>query len=118
MDRLILRSRWLAFHLAVCHLPKVDDRLHLTFWHLADRWGRVTREGVEIQVKLSHRVLAAIVGARRPSVTTALGSLAERGLVERSSDRGWLLHGDQPAALQQMQDQLTADPSTELVGED
>jgi hypothetical protein len=33
------------------------------------------------------------VGARRPSVTTALTGLAKRGCVERTPT-GWLLHGD------------------------
>ena len=37
-----------------------------------------------------------MVGARRPSVTTALGQLIGRGEVERRPDGGWLLLGDPP----------------------
>ena len=33
------------------------------------------------------------IGARRPSVTTALGILSGQGLIERIPG-GWLLHGD------------------------
>ena len=40
--------------------------------------------------------LASVVGARRPSVTTALGQLMGRNLIERRPDGGWLLHGDPP----------------------
>ncbi len=115
MDRLVLRSRWLGFHLAICHLPKVEDRLMLTLWHLADRWGRVTRDGVVIRVPLKHHVLAAIVGARRPSVTTALGALQKREVLERTAQGGWLLHGEPPSALAEMNGQLTGVPSDELL---
>jgi hypothetical protein len=37
-----------------------------------------------------------VVGARRPSVTTALGRLQEQGLIARLPDGGWLLHGAPP----------------------
>ncbi len=64
--RILQRSHWLAFHLAVCHLRRVDDRLLLVFWHFADRWGTVTPEGVLLDIPLTHELLAAVVGARRP----------------------------------------------------
>jgi Mn-dependent DtxR family transcriptional regulator len=41
-----------------------------------------------------------LVGARRPSVTTALTGLAREGLVERI-EGGWLLHGDADEVLAQ-----------------
>jgi CRP-like cAMP-binding protein len=62
-------------------------------WALAERWGRVSTQGVRLPLQLPHRTLATLVGARRPSVTTALSGLARDGLVERTDD-GWLLHGD------------------------
>jgi len=43
---------------------------------------------------------AAIVAAERPSVTLALGSLRDRGLVERDADHVWLLHGGPPVELE------------------
>jgi CRP/FNR family cyclic AMP-dependent transcriptional regulator len=96
MDRIIQRSRWLAFQLAVCHVVRVDTRLLLMMWHFADRWGRMTRDGARISLPVTHSVLASVVGARRPSVTTALGRLQEQGLIERLPDGAWLLHGSPP----------------------
>ena len=44
-----------------------------------------------VSLRLSHRTLAGMVGARRPSVTTGLGQLMARGAIERRSDGEWLL---------------------------
>ncbi len=100
--RVMQRAHWLAFHLAVCGLRRVDDRLLLTLWHFADRWGTVTPHGVRIDVRLTHDVLAAVVGARRPSVTTALRRLADEGLVAPQAKSRWLLLGAPPAEFQQV----------------
>ena len=96
MDRIVERARWLAFQLAVCHVVRVDTRLLLMMWHFADRWGRMTREGARVRLPVTHSVLASVVGARRPSVTTALGRLQDQGLIERLPDGAWLLHGSPP----------------------
>jgi CRP/FNR family cyclic AMP-dependent transcriptional regulator len=91
--RHVRRSRGLAFQLAIAQLPRVDDRLLVLLWALAERWGRVCPQGVRLPLQLPHRTLATLVGARRPSVTTALSGLARDGLVQRT-ENGWLLHGD------------------------
>jgi CRP/FNR family transcriptional regulator, cyclic AMP receptor protein len=91
--RHVRRARSLAFQLAIAQLPRVDDRLLVLLWALAERWGRVSPSGVRLALQLPHRTLATLVGARRPSVTTALSGLARDGLVERTEE-GWLLHGD------------------------
>jgi len=87
------RAQALARRLAVAQLPAITDRLLLIFCELAMRWGRVTPDGIRLPVPLTHSTLAALVGARRPSVTTALGILASQGLIERIPG-GWMLHGD------------------------
>jgi len=51
---------------------------------------------VLVNLRLPHRTLAGMVGARRPSVTTALGQLIARGDIERRPDGGWILHGQPP----------------------
>jgi CRP-like cAMP-binding protein len=91
MDRLIMRARWLAFQLLVSHVRRTDERLLLLFWHLADRWGRMTPSGVIVPLELKHQALADIVGAQRPSITTALGQLRDQGLLARREDGSWLL---------------------------
>jgi hypothetical protein len=96
MDRIIARTRWLAFQLAVCHVVRVDTRLLLMMWHFADRWGRMTKDGARVRLPVTHSVLASVVGARRPSVTTALGRLQDQGLIARLPDGAWLLHGSPP----------------------
>jgi CRP/FNR family transcriptional regulator, cyclic AMP receptor protein len=53
-------------------------------------------DGVLVSLRLSHRTLAGMVGARRPSVTTALGQLMARGDLERRADGEWLLRGAAP----------------------
>jgi hypothetical protein len=99
LDRMMARSRWLAFHLAVAHLRKVETRVHVALWHFADRWGRVLPDGVELRVNLTHALLAEIVAAERPSVTLALSTLRERGLVERDAEQVWHLYGPPPGEL-------------------
>lgn len=87
--RAMHRSRWLAIRLAIGSVNKVSRRLLLFFWHAAGRWGRVTPRGVELPFVLTHGVLAELVGARRPSVTTALTELQREGaLITDRADRG------------------------------
>ncbi len=93
--RSVLRSRQLAVNMAIVHQARVDTRLHLLFWHLADRWGRVRSDGVLVPLRLTHTVLADLVAARRPTVTSALSDLSRRGVVRAVSD-GWLLSGPPP----------------------
>jgi DNA-binding transcriptional ArsR family regulator len=89
MDRVVARSRWLGFHVALCQLPRIDHRLLLTFRYLVERWGTPGPHGVKIQIRLSHRNLAALIGARRPKVSSALSTLSERGLIEQDKDGTW-----------------------------
>ncbi len=94
--RSVLRSRQLAVNMAIVHQARVDVRLHLLFWQLAGRWGRVRSDGVMVPLRLTHTVLADLVAARRPTVTSALSDLSRRGLVRAVTD-GWLLSGPPPA---------------------
>jgi CRP/FNR family transcriptional regulator, cyclic AMP receptor protein len=94
--RAVRRSFELATNQATSHLTRVDARLELLFWGLADRWGRVGPDGVVLELPLTHQVLGRLVGAQRPSVTTALSDLARRGVIERREDGAWILRGDPP----------------------
>jgi CRP/FNR family transcriptional regulator, cyclic AMP receptor protein len=84
------RARMLAFQHVASHIPGLEGRLLALMWAFADRWGRVTREGVVIPLRLTHATLAELVGASRPSVSTALARLAREGVLNRTT-AGWLL---------------------------
>jgi hypothetical protein len=59
-------------------------------WLLAEKWGYVTRAGTVLPLALTHATLGYLIGARRPTVTLALGELAERGRLVKQDD-GWLI---------------------------
>jgi len=94
IDRLNDRAHRLATTQAISQLNRVDRRLLALFWHLAERWGRMTPDGVAVPLTLSHRMLGQLVGARRPTVSTAIGDLARRDELVRRANGTWLLRGD------------------------
>jgi hypothetical protein len=94
VDRLAERSQRLATTQAISQLTRVDRRVLALFWHLAERWGRVTPEGVRVPLTLSHRMLGQLVGARRPTVSTAVRMLETAGTLSRRADGTWVLHGE------------------------
>jgi CRP-like cAMP-binding protein len=85
------RTNAVARQLVLAQWSSADERLLATFRTLSDRWGVVTRDGVALPAFLTHSVLAPIVGARRPSVTTALKRLSESGALRRADDGRWIL---------------------------
>ncbi len=89
--RIAQRARNLALTQAVTHLPRAHPRLLMLFWILADRWGKVTPEGVWVTLPLTHETLAMLVGSRRPTVTIALQRLSRAGLLIRERNHRWLL---------------------------
>lgn len=94
VERVLARAHRIAVGQAISQLNGVERRLLALFWHLAPRWGRVTPDGVAVPLALSHRVLAQLVGARRPTVSSALGELGERGELIHREDGTWLLTGE------------------------
>lgn len=81
--RALARTQAFAFHDAILAHVRVDERLLMLLWHLAQRFGRVHADGTHLPLALTHQTLAKLVGAARPSVTTALNELMDRGLVQR-----------------------------------
>lgn len=99
VGRAVRRSRYMTVNMAIMHQPRIDVRLHMLFWELADRFGRVRGDGIHVPLRLTHAMLADLVAARRPTVTKSLGELAERGVV-RWTGEDWLLSGEPPAELE------------------
>jgi CRP/FNR family transcriptional regulator, cyclic AMP receptor protein len=98
LRRAIDRSRVLALQSATMSIVGVEERLQALLWALAERWGRVTPDGVELELPIQQAALAEMVGARRSTVNVALGNLAERGLLASRAPGRWLLRGAAPAA--------------------
>jgi CRP/FNR family transcriptional regulator, cyclic AMP receptor protein len=79
---------------AICTMPRVEERILALLCHLALRWGHVTPDGVTLTLPVTHELLGALVGARRPTVSLALLALTEQRLVQRRDDGTWLLPAD------------------------
>ena len=85
------RTGCLSRQLVIVQSQSVETRILVTLNHLAERWGVMTRDGIVLPEFLSHGTLALLLGARRPSVTSAMVRLSGRGEVERRPDGRWLL---------------------------
>jgi hypothetical protein len=103
------RARALAFQTAILEHPRLDVRLMLLFWQLAERWGRVGPDGVAVRIDLTHRMLGRLVRAQRPSVTASLCELARRGMLTRRHDGAWMLHGSADEQLKLLAGCATGD---------
>jgi CRP/FNR family cyclic AMP-dependent transcriptional regulator len=99
-ERLAAAGERLAVHLAICQLPRVEQRILALLWHLAERFGRVASEGVVVGLRLTHRLIGELVGAQRPTVSLALASLLEDGLVARRDDGTLVLDHRSRGALE------------------
>jgi CRP/FNR family cyclic AMP-dependent transcriptional regulator len=99
LARATRQTSTLALQRAISQLPRVDQRLLALFWHLAERWGRVGRDGIVVRLALTHETLGRMVGARRPTVSLALKELATAGTVVRRLDGAWVLRRDGLARL-------------------
>ena len=97
--RCIDRARRLSLQSAINALPRIEERVEVTLWQLAYRFGRVTRDGILLDLPISHSQLTEIVAAQRPSVSTAVVRLEEQGRVVRVERRTWLLRGSPPEML-------------------
>jgi CRP/FNR family transcriptional regulator, cyclic AMP receptor protein len=98
-ERLAALGERLAVHLTICQLPRVEERVLALLWHLAERFGRIAPEGVVLGLRLTHRLIGELVGAQRPTVSLALGSLLEQGLISRRDDGSLVLDGRSCGAL-------------------
>ncbi len=89
MRAAIRRSHMQSRVLAFTGARHADERLLLLFWHLADRWGRTSADGIQIPLRLTHSLLAELVSLRRPTVSLALSELRDRGALSRLDDGTW-----------------------------
>jgi len=66
------------------------DRVRSKLVQLAQDHGRVSRDGIRLDLRLTHDLLAEMVGSARETVTRALEELEKEGFVVRDG-RGYIL---------------------------
>jgi CRP/FNR family transcriptional regulator, cyclic AMP receptor protein len=79
---------------AICAMPRVEERILALLCHLAGRWGHVTTDGVTLTLPVTHELLGALIGSRRPTVSLALKALEQQRLLVRRDDGAWVLPAD------------------------
>ncbi len=110
VGRAVGRARNVLTHMAIAHHPRVDERLLLLLWHMADRWGRVTPHGVSLSLRLTHELLADLIAVQRPSVTLSLQQLERQGRISREGGK-ILLIGNPPFSDADEDDEADDEPS-------
>lgn len=88
-DRLARQTHRASMHLAMLHQTRVEERIMSLFVDLAERFGRMTADGMMVELNLTHQLIGRLVGAQRPTVTLALSSLASTGGLARLDDGAW-----------------------------
>ena len=91
IERTVRRARWLTLRMAINETRRIEERLLLLLWHLADRWGHVQKDGICIPVRLTHGMFGRMISAHRSSVTTALNQLLQEGVLSREPEGFFVL---------------------------
>jgi CRP-like cAMP-binding protein len=78
---------------AIALEPRVERRLLLKLRQLAERFGRVTPQGIRLDLRLTHQQLADMVGAVRESITIALGKLVQNDEITIENRTIWIHQG-------------------------
>jgi CRP/FNR family transcriptional regulator, cyclic AMP receptor protein len=87
LDRAAERSELQAIQAALHQAKRAEDRILLALWHFAGRWGETGPEGRTVRLpNVTGELLAQFIGARRQTVSTALGRLADSGELIRNLD--------------------------------
>jgi CRP/FNR family cyclic AMP-dependent transcriptional regulator len=97
-ERLARRSDVLLRQALISNIRRLDVAVELVLWLLAERYGRVGTQGVRLDLPLTHRLIAELLGAHRSSVTVALSRLTATGRVHRDKAGRFLLLGSPPLA--------------------
>lgn len=90
-DRLGQQTHRASMHMAMLHLPRVEDRIVALFVDLAERFGRVTSDRIVVDLPLTHEIIGRLVGSRRPTVSLALQALGADGVLTRGANDRWQL---------------------------
>jgi hypothetical protein len=109
MGRLVRRSRHAMLSMAIVHQPRVETRVEMMLWVLAERWATMRSGGVALSLPLTHALLADLVAASRPAVSAAVSVLTKAGRIRRDGDV-WFLAGTPPGALEAIRHEASDPP--------
>lgn len=98
IEILEFKSRYLSRLVQLLGTASVPERLQIVLLGLCDLYGSPTRDGVEIELPLTHAEIAHMVGASRQWVTISLGRLEDAGAIRVCSRRITLLARPEHAA--------------------
>jgi CRP-like cAMP-binding protein len=102
LDRAARHAQMLALQQTIACQVRVEDRVLMLLLALAERWGRVLKGGIRLDLPLTVTALAELVAAQRQTVSTAVARLGRQGLVERSAG-GWIVRADVREDLSQLE---------------
>ena len=85
--RMLDYSERLATQLAICQLPRVEDRIMALMWLLAESWGRVTPAGIRLPLSLSHEVLGGAGRSAASNGDPGPGQACGAGLADEARGR-------------------------------
>jgi hypothetical protein len=113
LDRYTERLSSQVLQSALRQVRRVEDRVWLMLWHFAARWGKVTAEGRVVRLpNITEEDLARVVGARRQSVSTAIGALTARGAIQRRQEGSWIIRNKPPQLGQPALKRASCEPTS------
>ncbi len=87
MQALAVRVRYSTLQMNSLTLHDVPSRLARKLLELAQGYGRVTADGVKIDMSLTQTDLASLIGATRESTNKALGNLKRGGVIRMEQNQ-------------------------------
>ena len=94
LDRMGRQTHRASMHLATLHQTRVEERIMSLFIDLGERLGRMTPDGVIVDIPLTHELIGRLVGAQRPTVSLALTGLGSSGALARLDNHDWRVAPD------------------------
>jgi hypothetical protein len=91
LDRALRRAQRKSVQQALAQLFPLEKRLVALLWHLAERWGRATTDGVALDIQLTTELVGRLAGTSRAFVHGALGLAEQSGDLQRRDDGTWVL---------------------------
>jgi len=110
MRRQIMRTRRMVLQACILSHSRVDERLELMLWRLAEQFGSMTREGLLVRLPFTHVQLAEMIAARRSTVTMAVSRLVAEERLRRPGRNQWLLPHPELTRLTGLQAELQLCP--------